>query len=534
MSVSIALIVAAILAGTGGVSIGALLRQPEINSLKAAIAKLQEELTRVNNLTNSTLKDIEIIRLKLKIESNEKLLQELKGTGTLKEGSIAYAYCLKEYIEIKIRFLLKNLDITQEQAEFVDAFSIILDDKVSKSEEEIRIKEFIKEFIFKKYKSEIDQLIVPDLKALLAQLKKEVEEKGKEETSKHHDSSSFKIVPELSCLSLNEEQMRFLYSMQLQVIEYDIKKTKDGVKRSAKILWKNQWEKAVLEAIGKANSLSFFIRNEESLYSQMATSYESSALKVWYYLIAFESMIFVPYFALSDDKDAMKLWKNLKLNSRYMHDCFCAKQTIISNSVLDSMIKTYNKNINYLLGKSKKIILSIAITTLITIVTGGVAGLFAPSIAVTLVGGGMSGLYGAALTNASLAFIGGGALAAGGLGMAGGTAIIAGGGALFGMAASGATTASLSAIMLLTSKGYVLRECAKLLTFTDIVLIKAFDMKATSAKVQRTIEEQIKYFAGELSVLESQNKSDRKVLQNMEQNIKYLQLCNKKLQKIVE
>ncbi len=41
----------------------------------------------------------------------------------------------------------------------------------------------------------------------------------------------------------------------------------------------------------------------------------------------------------------------------------------------------------------------------------------------------MVGLSGAALTSASLAFIGGGSLAVGGMGMAGGIAILTGGGA---------------------------------------------------------------------------------------------------------
>lgn len=62
----------------------------------------------------------------------------------------------------------------------------------------------------------------------------------------------------------------------------------------------------------------------------------------------------------------------------------------------------------------------------------GIGAVFTPQIAVALFGSQFSGLYGAAFTNAVLAYIGGGAIAAGGFGVAGGTMVIAGG-ALLGL-----------------------------------------------------------------------------------------------------
>ena len=105
----------------------------------------------------------------------------------------------------------------------------------------------------------------------------------------------------------------------------------------------------------------------------------------------------------------------------------------------------------------------------ITIASGGLAWAFAPQIAVMLAGSSVAGLYGVALTNASLALRGGGSLAVGGMGIAGGTAIITGGGALLGIIGSGAAT--ISSVTLLSSKNYVLNECAKLISFCDLVLI---------------------------------------------------------------
>jgi hypothetical protein len=217
-----------------------------------------------------------------------------------------------------------------------------------------------------------------------------------------------------------------------------------------------------------------------------------------------------------------------------MQDVYTIKQHIVDIDTLNSMIKCYNKNIKHLTGKTEKAVLGLIITTVITVATGGIAGIFAPSIAVMLAGGGMAGLYGQALVNASLAFIGGGALAAGGLGMAGGTAVIVGGGALFGMAAGSSTTASISAMMLMSSDGYAILECAKLLSFAEIVLLNSFKLKKEIPKISQTIEEQVENFSKKAENLDAKDKSDKKTIKVIKQNIKYLHLCNKKMKKLIK
>lgn len=165
--------------------------------------------------------------------------------------------------------------------------------------------------------------------------------------------------------------------------------------------------------------------------------------------------------------------------------------------------------------------------SVITVATGGLASYFAPGIAVGLVGGGMAGLSGQALVNASLAFIGGGALAAGGLGMAGGAAIITGGGALLGMVGGGAT--SVTAMVLLSTEGYALRECAKLLTFSSTVLIDEFSMYSTVGLIQQTVEKRISEFGGQLAVLKAKPKTDKKAIKAINENMKYLEKTNREL-----
>ena len=385
-----------------------------------------------------------------------------------------------------------------------------------------------------KYSSEINQFITPDLNDIVNNIKKRISEFEEKNKSDDVNRNNLEVVPELEIMALNDEQTRYLYSLQLLLIENDIKLTKKDADKTTKILWKNQWEKAILKALGKEKSLGYFIRNEDFLYSQMELAYNYSSSKIWYYLIAFETTIFNPYFALDNNKESKKLWKKIKLESKYMQDVYTIKQHIVDIDTLNSMIKCYNKNIKHLTGKTEKAVWGFIITTVITVATGGIAGIFAPSIAVMLAGGGMAGLYGQALVNASLAFIGGGALAAGGLGMAGGTAVIVGGGALFGMAAGSSTTASISAMMLMSSDGYAILECAKLLSFVEIVLLNSFKLKKEISKISQTIEEQVENFSKKAENLDAKDKSDKKTIKVIKQNIKYLHLCNKKMKKLIK
>ena len=127
-----------------------------------------------------------------------------------------------------------------------------------------------------------------------------------------------------------------------------------------------------------------------------------------------------------------------------------------------------------------------------------------------------------------MAALGGGSLAAGGLGVAGGTAIIAGGGALLGVAGSG--TASLTAMALLTSKGFAVQECAKLLAYCSFS-IKAGLMDHHALKdIRMALLDGIAMMKQQI---EQQNpsKDARKAYDN---SFKYLERCSFKLEKLAK
>lgn len=526
-------IVVGILAGTGGLSLGALIRQPEINELKAQVVKLQEELSRMHTLSNDVLKDIEILKLKMQLHQNEDILAQLKGQDEMSIGRLIYAYGLKEYLEVKQKYLIEEMDITEREAVFVDAFSMFLDNRVADDKDGKLQKEFLRGYLMEKYASEIDALVPPDLLEVVSTLEKKVEAEKEKGDGKAKSEVYQKVVPELECLSLNEEQTRFLYSIELIKIEYDIRTAKNDKEKMAKVTWKNEWCKAILSGLGKEErSQTYFIRDPQALYAQIREAYDRSVSKSWYYLVVFEATLFVPYFPLDEDKKSNKTWKGLSLNKDYMKEEFPAHQMVVDKAMLEKMIKAYNKNVSKLSGNTFKIVRTVIVTSVVTVATSGLASVFAPSIAVMLAGGSVAHLSGVALTNASLAFIGGGSLAAGGLGMAGGTAIITGGGAILGMVGSG--TATVSAMVLLSTEGYTLRECAKLSAFSRTVLIDEFNMQSTVAKIQKSVEDRIREFGAQLAVLKATPKTDKKAIRSIEAGMDYLGKCNKELLKTIE
>ena len=175
----------------------------------------------------------------------------------------------------------------------------------------------------------------------------------------------------------------------------------------------------------------------------------------------------------------------------------------------------------------KKAAVGVAVTVGATALTGGLALAFAPEIAVVLAGEAVAGLSGAAATNAALAAMGGGALAAGGLGMAGGTAILTGGGALLGLA--GASSTSMIAVMAQTSERFTLNECAKLLTFSKLVIVDKYKMLELLNPIISGVESCIFQIESELGSIDTKTKEGKQSKKRIDSSLKYLKNCVREL-----
>ena len=174
--------------------------------------------------------------------------------------------------------------------------------------------------------------------------------------------------------------------------------------------------------------------------------------------------------------------RGLSLSQTWLTDVFVAEQDVIDAALLKRLKGAQQSYDRWLSGTYTKWALRGAAAVAATVATGGVAAVAAPVIATVLAGEAVVGLSGAALTSASLAWVGGGSLAAGGLGMAGGTAIITGGGAVIGL-----TTAASSATLVgVLSKDYaeqVKQGCAEWLAQCSVLL------EESPAQALRVIEE---------------------------------------------
>ena len=329
-------------------------------------------------------------------------------------------------------------------------------------------------------------------------------------------------------LTLNSDQTRLLYSFQSMMVAFDILNTKKKDLALAKSKWKDEWEDSVCESL-EMDRNEFFIRSGRQAFDLMEKISNEIEDRSWIDLLVLELSRFMPYYQLGLEEN--KAYKKLRLKTDYLADVFCKGQDYISNSDVKAIQKSYTHAVGTITGNRKKVAAAAVTTLAVTAVTAGGALFFAPEIAVLIAGDAVVGLSGAALTSASLAFIGGGSLAVGGMGMAGGTAILTGGGALIGLAGSGVTTAATVAVQ--SSESFVQSECAKLLTFCSEIAVKKYghyDIALLAQEGMRNCAEELRSEIEQLP--NAENKPDKKIISQMKKSLKCMERCERALEKL--
>lgn len=329
-------------------------------------------------------------------------------------------------------------------------------------------------------------------------------------------------------LTLNSDQTRLLYSFQSMMVAFDILNTKKKDLALAKSKWKDEWEDSVCESL-ETDRNEFFIRSGRQAFDLMEKISNEIEDRSWIDLLVLELSRFMPYYQLGLEEN--NAYKKLRLKTNYLADVFCKGQDYISNSDVKAIQKSYTHAVGTITGNRKKVAAAAVTTLAVTAVTAGGALFFAPEIAVLIAGDAVVGLSGAALTSASLAFIGGGSLAVGGMGMAGGTAILTSGGALIGLAGSGVTTAATIAVQ--SSESFVQSECAKLLTFCSEIAVKKYgryDIALLAQEGMRNCAEELRSEIGQLP--NAENKPDKKIISQMKKSLKCMERCERALEKL--
>lgn len=324
------------------------------------------------------------------------------------------------------------------------------------------------------------------------------------------------------CFTMNKIETRILYSLELQMIDEDIQRTKENKEQQLKNEWKKKWIEVTEQSL-QQNKV--FEKDPVKTYAAINTYASNQENLLWLYNIAVELSMFKPYFKLEEKS------KKLKLSyTKYVEEVFCNAQNYISYKEIQKIQKSYKDYYNYLENNTLKAVGVAGGAIAVAAATGGLAFVFAPQIAVAIFGGAFPTLHGAALVSASLAAAGGGSLAAGGFGMAGGAVLIAGGGAVLGLGTSG------TALSLMMAPKFVQNDYAKLLAKCDCVLLKRFDMEDEVVALQQKLESDLNEYKLQLKVLEGLDNPNEECKQNikaLKKSIAYSERANKQLVKML-
>ena len=150
------------------------------------------------------------------------------------------------------------------------------------------------------------------------------------EVEKHKDVSLDSLE---RCFTMNKIETRILYSLELQMIDEDIQRTKENKEQQSKDEWKKKWMEVTEQAL-QQNKV--FEKDPLKTYAALETYAASQDNLLWLYNIAVELSMFKPYFKLEEKS------KKLKLSyTKYVEEVFCKSQQYISYKEIQKIQKSY-------------------------------------------------------------------------------------------------------------------------------------------------------------------------------------------------
>lgn len=504
---------------------------------------------------DEAIRNIELMRTQDHIIDVDRVIEKYHD-GKLEEQpeiAIKRLSCeLIEYLLLIQKSIYEGIALSNDEWNYVNDYLLIQNEKAdlaSRKEARKRLKTYIN-LHYKDYLERPLDYIGNELSIMKNSLSKIIEEytnsreakrekRYKEILKKESDNVTYNLVAEFDI------DKRVLYSIQYNIMRYDIENEKSELKAQQKLAYLYRWKKYICD-FQRVNTFShsYFIYNDEILSNEIKNILNNAEESPTSIIFIVECLLFEPYnsFQSEDGKSSHKL----KLSSDYISDILCDKYKLFSQDRIKqirSLLKSNTKRMN---NTNEKMAFAMVSSTLITVATGGLASAFAPAIAIALVGKSFAGLSGAALTSASLAFLGGGSLAAGGFGMAGGAFAITSSGAILG-ALSGTPALALASVLV---DGVCLNSCIKLITICNLLLsqgnsdnfntvseiISICNKNISSNKNQlEIVKETIKYLEDsvdnndKISKIETKQNIDefKKVKKNIEKNIKYYEKAQK-------
>lgn len=315
---------------------------------------------------------------------------------------------------------------------------------------------------------------------------------------------------------MGEEVQRVVESLRMLWLEDDCRREKNDKQRERKEVLIGAWVRR--QRIAHDESQGEYFLDAADAYRELEAVCSGEDGELIRLAVAQQLLAYRPY----------ATEKKLSLSQTWLTDVFTADQDVIDSDTLKRLKSARASYDRWLSGTYTKWAVRGAAAVAATVATGGVAAVAAPAIATVLAGEAVVGLSGAALTSASLAWVGGGSLAAGGLGMAGGTAIITGGGAVLGLTAASSGAALVEAL----SKDYAervkqgcvewLARCSVLLEEKPAQALRAIeDSKARLERKQKADKRTIKALK-EATGTGKQAKERKKLRQSLQEGVSHI------------
>ena len=315
---------------------------------------------------------------------------------------------------------------------------------------------------------------------------------------------------------MGEEVQRVVESLRMLWLEDDCRREKNDKQRERKEVLIGAWVRR--QRIAHDESQGEYFLDAADAYRELEAVCSGEDGELIRLAVAQQLLAYRPY----------ATEKKLSLSQTWLTDVFTADQDVIDSDTLKRLKSARASYDRWLSGTYTKWAVRGAAAVAATVATGGVAAVAAPAIATVLAGEAVVGLSGAALTSASLAWVGGGSLAAGGLGMAGGTAIITGGGAVLGLTAASSGAALVEAL----SKDYAeqvkqgcaewLAQCSVLLEEKQAQALRVIeDSKARLERKQKADKRTIKALK-EATGTGKQAKERKKLRQSLQEGVSHI------------
>ncbi|WP_316569271.1 hypothetical protein [Neobacillus sp. YIM B06451] len=147
-----------IIAGVGGVILGALSRQPEVNRLKNQVKTLQAEIQRLQRVIKEQDRQIKELKVRYSTLKAYHFIEKSKHKSKIK-GAIMFQYCFKEYMDLLIMQARSSKNqLTEEELYFFNIFERM----TNNTEITIEEKMFLRGYIRDKYSFQIDRMIAPN------------------------------------------------------------------------------------------------------------------------------------------------------------------------------------------------------------------------------------------------------------------------------------------------------------------------------------------------------------------------------------